>query len=80
MAFNLGKHGDKITIDMEMLIGGDIVPVQLNINRGVLSIRVKGQRKRHLMAEWTHIISKIPVPNEAPGKYLSRSVAFMKGD
>lgn len=80
MAVKLNKHGDKMEIDMDMLIDGDSIPVIVSINRGVLAIRVKGQRKRALMAEWKHVISKMPLSADAPGKYFQRTVEFMKGE
>ena len=76
---NLQKHKNNLDIDMAILIDDEEVPVVLSINRGTMSIRLKGQRKRRLESEWTSIVTNMVVPNDAKSKYLNNPRSFIKG-
>ena len=80
MAIKSEKHPNGIIIDMNMKLDDDIVPVQLTIKNFKIEIRVKGQRKRKVSSTWTNIINNMELSHDAPAKYMSRPVTFIKGE
>jgi hypothetical protein len=78
MAIKLSSHKGEIDVDMNIDVDGDL-PVIVTITGKSLTVRVKGQRIRQVTANWAYLLSKMQLPGSAPGKYLGRSLEFMKG-